>query len=214
MTQEEILKLLECYQADMGFYNFTNVKESTPAGIIRIEFEKEMSGGIYGRGTATTELGINIYPFFENSMACLKELGFYMERQVNTEDIDRIYITNYNSEANAELQRTEEIKTVLNDLPAAQAYGVGNNIDTRVSADYTDKAHIEELADYIYAIGILSGRWDNGAMYNPDYEVVVYFKAESGMSRTYGTTANFKFKEDEIPDFVKEDTTFLMETNN
>ncbi len=214
MTQEEILKLLECYQADMGFYNFTNVKESTPAGIIRIEFEKEMSGGIYGRGTATTELGINIYPFFENSMACLKELGFYMERQVNTEDIDRIYITNYNSEANAELQRNEEIKTVFNDRPVAQAYGSDNNIDTRVSADYTDKDHIEELADYIYAIGILSGRWDNGAMYDPDYEVVVYFKAESGMSRTYGTTASFKFKEGEIPDFVKEDTTFLMETNN
>ncbi len=30
------------------------------------------------------------------------------------------------------------------------------------------------------------------------------------MSRTYGTTANYKFKEDEIPDFVKEDTAFQI----
>ena len=212
LTQAEILELLECYQADMEFYNFTNVKESTPVDIIMITFTKEVSSGIYGRGTASTEMGINIYPFFENSIACLKKFGFYMERKVNIEDIDRIYITNYNWEAYNELQDNGEIG--INDMPVAvKDYG-DDEIDTKIYANYTKRADIEQIADYIYAEGMLNGRWDNGASYDSDYEVVVYFKAESDMNRKHGSTAYYRFKEGEIPDFVKKDTTFLMETNN
>lgn len=214
LTQPELLELLECYQADMEFYNFTKIKESVPAGVIRIEFEKDLADEGYGRGTSTIEMGINIYPFFENSIAYLKKFGFYMERQAVVEDIDRIYIKNYNSEANAELQelqRTGMAEDFLNDPEAtAEVFGA-NEIDTRRYADYTQKADIEQIADYIYAEGMLSGRWDNGAVYDPDYEIMVYFKADSDMSRKYGTTANYKFKEDEIPDFVKSDTAFQME---
>lgn len=217
MTQTEILELLECYQADMQFYNFTNVKESAPAGIIRIEFEKEISNTGYGRGTTTTELGINIYPFFENSIACLKEFGFYMERQIDVKDVDRIYITNYNSEANAKLQeqqRTEGSEAVLEDMPAAkEAYGA-YDFDTRVYADYTKETDIEQIADYLYAEGMLSGRWDNGYIYEPDYEVMVYFKPDSEMSRKYGTMAYYQFKQGEIPDFVERDTIFRPAENN
>ncbi len=176
LTQPELLELLECYQADMEFYNFTNVKESVPAGVIRIEFEKDLSDEWYGRGTATTEMGINIYPFFENSTACLKKFGFYMERQAVAEDIDRIYIKNYNSEANAELQelqRTEGAKDFLND-PKVTVEGFGaDEIDTRRYADYTQKTDIEQIADCIYAEGMLSNRWDHGAFYEPDYEGMV-----------------------------------------
>lgn len=214
LTQPELMELLECYQEDMELYNFKRIKESIPTGVIRIEFEKELSEEGYGRGTSTTEMGINIYPFFENSVACLKKFGFYMERQVVVEDIDRIYIKNYNMDASLELQelqRTEGAKTFVNDLPAATAESFGDNeIDTRRYADYTQKDDIEQIADCIYAEGMFSNRWDNGASYDPDYEVVVYFKAESSMNRTHGTTANYKFKKDEIPDFVKKDTTFQI----
>lgn len=217
MTQAEILELLECYQADMEFYNFTNVKESTPAGMIRIEFEKEISNTGYGRGTTTTELGINIYPFFENSIACLKEFGFYMERQIDVKDVDRIYITNYNSEANAKLQeqqRTEGSEAVLEDMPVAEEVYGAYDFDTRVYADYTKETDIEQIADYLYAEGMLSGRWDNGYIYEPDYEVMVYFKPDSEMSRKYGTMAYYQFKQGEIPDFVERDTIFQPAENN
>ncbi len=213
LTKPELLELLECYQEDMEFYNFTKIKDSTPTGVIRIEFKRNLSDEVYGRATATQEMGINIYPFYDNSIACLKKFGFYMERQVVVEDIDRIYIKNYNSEANLklqELQRTGGAEDFLNDLEVtAEGFGA-NEIDTRRYADYTQKADIEQIADCIYAEGMLSNRWDNGAMYDPDYEVVVYFKAESSMNRTHGTTASYKFKEDEVPDFVMKDTAFQI----
>lgn len=66
---------------------------------------------------------MNIYPFFEESIAYLKELGYYMDLQINVEDVDRIYVTNQNSEAYRkmyELQKTEEGKEAIHaDMPEA-----------------------------------------------------------------------------------------------
>lgn len=219
LTQPEILELLECYQSDMEFYNFTNVKESTPAGMIRVEFQKEISNVGYGRGTATVELGINIYPFFENSIARLKDLGFYMERQIDVKDVDRIYITNYNSGAKVKLreqQKLEDADAVWEDIPVARAERVydTNDVDTRVSVDYTSETDIDRIADYLYANEMLSGRWDNGDECESDYEAVVYFKADSEVSRKYGATAYYRFKRGEVPDFVVRDTAFGLTENN
>ncbi|MCM1126743.1 MAG: DUF6449 domain-containing protein [Lachnospiraceae bacterium] len=218
LNPDELETLLQCYREDMEFYNFTRVKESTPAGIIRIEFEREIIGQYFSRGFSTVEMGINIYPFFEKSIACLKDLGIYMERQLNVEDVDRIYITNYNLEADEklqELQKAEEAEAILAGTTAERVdYAISeSSIDARVYANYTERADVEQIADYLYAAGMLPGRWDDGAYYDSDYEVLVYFKAESDMSRKYGTTAHYQFKEGEVPDFVKEDTTFQLPNN-
>lgn len=210
MRKEELLDVLECYQADMEKFNFTRVKESAPQGILEITFEKEISNGYYGRGTMTSEVMINIYPFFEQSIACLQKYGYYMERQVDVEDIERIYITNRNTEVYQELlerQRMEDSEGT-GDMPAAMPVYGDYDIDTRGYADYTDKEDIEKLADYIYTSGMLSSRWDGGPGYDYDYSVLVYFKPDSEMSRKHGTYADYVFQEGNVPDFVQEDTAY------
>lgn len=215
MRTEELLELLDCYQADLEKFNFTHVKESTPQGAFVITFEKEISDGYYGRGTMSTELMINIYPFFDQSIACLQKYGYYMEHQVDVEDIDRIYITNRNSETYQELferQKMEDrTEAVISDRPQATASYDDNGLDTRGYADYTDKADLEKLADYIYPSDMLSSRWDGGAECDYDYSILVYFKPDSEMSRKYGTYANYVFKEGNVPDFVQEDTAYRAE---
>ncbi len=214
LREAEISKLLECYRADMEKFNFTRAKESVPAGALRFEFSREISNGYYSKGTAISEVGMNIYPFFEESIAYLKELGYYMDLQINVEDVDRIYVTNQNSEAYRkmyELQKTEEGKEAIHaDMPeAAEVYGV-YDIDTRGYVDYTEREDIEKLAGCIYAREMLEYRWDNGCKPDYDYTVFVYFKADSEMSRKAGTYAEYRFKEGEVPLFVQEDTAFQM----
>lgn len=215
MRRSEILELLECYREDMEKFNFTRAKESTPAGVVRIEFSRQMPNNGYARGTATNELGINIYPFFDRSIACLKKLGYYMDCQIDVEDVDRIYVTNQNSDVYQELQelqRTEAgAETILENIPEdEEVYGI-YDIDTRGYADYTDREDIEKIAGCIYSDEMLNWRWDGGATYDYDYRAVVYFKADSNMSRTYGTYADYVFKKGEIPGFVQEDTTFRID---
>ena len=108
MRETEITKLLECYQADLENFNFTRVKESVPTGVLRFEFQKELSGSYYGKGVSTWELGINIYPFFEKSSAYFKELCYSMDQLINVEFIDRIYIINQNSESYREIQELQK----------------------------------------------------------------------------------------------------------
>lgn len=213
MREAELIKLLECYRADVETFNFTRVKESVPAGAIRITLTKDISNNYYGRGSSTMEIGINIYPFFDESIAYLKELGYYMDRQINVEDIDRIYITNQNSETYRkmeELQKTTAgTDAILEAMPEAEVYGV-SDIDTTGYADYTDRNDIEKLADCIYPEGMLTYRWDKGSSREHDYNVLVYFKADSEMSRKAGTYADYVFREGEVPLFVQEDTAFHM----
>ena len=222
LREEEILELLECYQEDLEKFTFSSVKESVPKGVITVTYEKEISNGYYARSTISTEMTLNIYPFYDQSIACLKKFGYYMEKQIDVEDIDRIYITNQNSAAYQEIREmqkaSEETDAALADWTEAAAgpravatseYG-DYDIDTRGYADYTGKEDIEKLADHIYASEMLSYRWDGGAAYDSDYSVLVYFKADSEMNRKYGATAYYKFREGDVPDFVQEDTAYHM----
>ena len=216
MRETEITKLLECYRADLENFNFTRVKESVPTGALRFEFKKELSGSYYGKGVSTWELGINIYPFFEKSIAYLKELGYYMDQQINVEDIDRIYIINQNSESYREIQELQKTQAgaemILENMPeATEIYGK-YDIDTRGYADYTSEEDIKKLAGCIDTMEMIyAGRWDNGAGYDSDYSIFVYFKADSEMNRKYGTYADYVFQEGKVPEFVQEDTAFRME---
>lgn len=220
MRKSEILELLKCYKADLENFNFTKAKENTPVGVIRVECSS--SGQInngeiwYPRAIMTSELGINIYPFFDRSIACLKKYGYYMEQQINVDDIDRIYIINQNSDTYQELQELQKTEAgaeaILEDMPvpeAAEVYGI-YDIDTRGYANYTDREDIEKLASCIYAEGMLSARWDGGAEYDYDYSIMVYFKADSNMNRIFGSYASYDFKEGEVPEFVQEDTAFKL----
>lgn len=54
----------------------------------------------------------------------------------------------------------------------------------------------------------ISYNWNGRKSYDKDYEVIIYFKADSELNREYGSYAYYYFLEEEIPDFVAKDTKY------
>jgi len=216
MSVEELKELLACYRKDMEAFSFLAVKDSVPVGAVSLELEKELSrnafGGTYMRSSSIMELGMNIYPFFENSIACLKNMGYYADPQVNIEDIAQIQVINYNREA-AERQREEQktaagAETIWADEAVAYNQTSVDTAETTVYVDYTDADQIEQIVSCIYPEELLGGRWDNGKSADNEYEVVVYFKPGSEIVKERGSSVYYCFIEGEVPEFVQEDTAY------
>jgi len=214
MSREELNELLERYRKDIEKFSFLKAKESMPAGAVMIELEQELSENYYGgyvRTSSVKEIGINIYPFYENCVSYLKEKGYYMDMQVDLDDIAQIQVVNYNSEA-AEKLRSQQGDVIEDEaVPAVaktQYAGLANSTETSVYADYTEKEEIEQIASVIYPREFVSLRWDNGLTYDKEYEVVVYFKPGSEIVKEYGSSHYYRFVEGTVPQFVQEDTAY------
>lgn len=219
MSEAELKELLACYRKDMEKFSFLKGKESVPVGAVRIELEKVLSESWYGgyaRSSAVMELGMNIYPFFENSISCLKEMGYYMDAQVDIEDIAQMQVVNYNSEAAEKLREQQKasagadtILTEGTEMADTQYNATSvNETETSVYADYTQSGEIEQIASCIYPREFIRGRWDNGASGDDEYEVIIYFKPGSEIVKQYGSSVVYSFLEGEVPEFVQEDTAY------
>lgn len=222
MSNAEAKELLEIYRRDMLQADFSRIKENAPVGVLRFDISEEIYGSVYmmngamSRSTMEREVAMYVYPFYEESIAYLKDHGYYMDSQVKLEDIAKIQIMNHNYEIAEELQ--EERLTAVGaaaietDSPevllalGASEYPYG--IDTRVYVDYTDEDQIKEMIDYIYPRDLVINDWDNGKSLDEEYEVIVYFKTGSEMTRNFGTNAYYGFLKGELPDFVREDTIY------
>lgn len=132
---------------------------------------------------------------------------------------------NHNTEAYNELMQKQSMEAgaVLPELAggdiAVPSYGYGyhstldyeeDTIDTRVYADYTDKEAIDEIVARVYPGDMVEGDWDFGVAGETDYTVYIYFKADSPITRKYGSSMSisYMFPEGQVPDFVKEDTLY------
>lgn len=224
MSTSQAKEFLEIYRKDMALANFSRIREHAPVGVMNINISEEIAGSYYmsrsggiSRNIRGWDVSMYVYPFYEDCITYLKEQGCYMEEQVKLEDIAKIQVVNYNKEASSRLmeqQRTAAGAAALaEDSPAAQlALGAGggfdDKIDTRVYVDYTKEEELKELTEYLYASDLIVDDWDNGTRLDPDYGVIVYFHADSDMTKTYGTNAMYGFLEGQIPDFVKEDTVY------
>ncbi len=215
MSREELNELLECYRKDVEEFSFLKVKESMPAGAVMIELEEELSKDYYEGYTRTSsmkELGINIYPFYENCVSYLKEKGYYLEMQVELDDIAQVQVVNYNSEAAEKLRSQQGTAIEDEEAPMAVAEtkyaGFANSTETSVYVDYTEEEKIEQIASLIYPREFISSRWDNGLTYDEEYEVVVYFKPGSEIVKEYGSSHYYCFLEGTVPQFVQEDTVY------
>lgn len=225
MSSTEAKEFLEIYQKDLASVNFSNIRENVPSGIFSLDISEEIYGSAYmgmngsmSRATRGWTANMYIYPFYEESIAYLKEHGYYMGEQVNLEDIAKIQVINNNYEIAEELREKQltavgaaaimemEDPAALLELGAAQS--VYGDVDTRVYVDYTDEDKLKEIIDYIYPNDMVMDDWDNGKALNRDYEVIVYFKTDSDMTRDYGTNAYYRFLKGEVPDFVSEDTRY------
>ena len=202
---------------------FSQVKKSLPVSVLQINIEET----IEPRRTRTWYEEISIYPFCRESIAWLKEHGYYKEFQLNAEDVERIQVSNYNYEICERL--TERQSTVVG---AAELVNVGIvgipeatdeyyetqtreiygefEIDTRVYKSYSNPDDIARIADVVYPQEMImdSYRWDGGILQDGNYLVTVYFKADSEMNRAYGVSASYCFVKDQVPDFVVADTAY------
>lgn len=209
LSKTDLTGLLEAYRKDAETTNFTQVKESIPIGVVRIELEQQESGIYLG------ECGMNIYPIYENCVSYLKEHGYYMEKQLELEDVIQIQVINQNSEAYEKLWE-EQISSTGTDAAQQDAddiqmdyYASGySDINTRVQVDYTQREEMEEIISHIYPQDMIFWRWDNGTRLENDYEVRVYLKSESDVGKDYDLWASYGFIEGKVPAFVEKDTAF------
>lgn len=227
LTREETKEFLGIYQKELEKANFTDIRSCVPTGMLTISFSETVEGSDYldaygkiARSTRSWDIYQNIYPFCEESIAYLKDHGCYMEGQLKLEDVEKIQVVNRNTKIAKELQKqleeSGEGEILENQSPehllalgaenATYDYDAG--VDTRVYVDYTQEKEMEEIAAHIYPDTLPVSYWDHGKQMETDYDVIVHFKAESQLTRTYGATAWYGFLEDEVPDFVREDTLY------
>jgi hypothetical protein len=216
MSLNELKELLEIYQRDLALANFSNVKNNVPTGVIELAVSEELPWSVYkgasgiARSTRGWELGINIYPFYEESIAYLKNHGYYMDTQLKMEDIASIQVVNDNSEAARKLAQEQEL---TGDVSAegvfySTASKVAGYDSARVYADYTKEEQLKEIAEGIYPQELVQSDWDWGKDLEKDYRAVIYFKADSPITKYYGASATYGFLEGQVPDFVREDTAY------
>lgn len=222
MSEADAKSFLEIYRADLALANFSNVRESTPLAVFDLSIEEDIMGSadVIGNGisrsTRTWMASMNIYPFYEKSITWLKEHGYYMDYQLNVDDVDHIQVINQNYEAKEKLE--EKLNTTagaaaiaadtVEAATAVEVYGE-YEVDTRVYVDYTEKDDIALIADCVYPEDMRYGfDWDGGKTFDDGYQVIVYFKAGSEINRNYGTNAYYCFMKGQVPDFVMEDTLY------
>lgn len=211
MNQKDAAEFVEIYQTELLPATFTTLKEQVPAGVLMIDVTQEYRDG--SRGTWT--VGINVYGFMEKSISYLKEKGYYVEEQLNPEDVERIQVVNYNSEIREQLEEeqkkqaeTEEIKETEMAETKSVRIQTTDDINTLVYADYTDPEQIRRIAEAVYPQELLGNEWDGGTKKAEDYTVCIYFKSGTKIGREYGIDAYYGFVEGQIPEFVQEDTVY------
>ncbi len=225
MSENDAKDFLEVYRRDLALANFSKIRECIPQAIFSLNIEENVLGSTYGTwqgisgSTRIHTVSVFIYPFYEESIAWLKEHGYYMNCQLNVEDVARVQVVNHNS---AQRERLEEKQGTVSGAAAdisdvylnydgqIDIYGDNEAVDTRVYADYTNQEEMECIVNCIYPDEIVYAyNWNGRRTYDKDYEVIVYFKADSELNREYGSYAYYYFLEEEIPDFVVEDTRYM-----
>lgn len=218
MGKEEAKEFLEVYRRDFAQADFSNIRESNPLGLMRFMLSKEMNENYYDeagaviKSTSNWEIKLGIYPFYLESIAWLKEHGYYLEHQLDINDVERVQILNNNYEISRELRKqmendTGDMSAKATDATMESGYSA-DGIDTRVYVDYTDKEQLEEIISSIYSKDMIIDDWDRGKTWDNDYVIIVYFNTDSELTREYGTSAFYGFLEGEVPDFVRVDTTY------
>lgn len=221
LSREEMEEVLALYREDIRKMGFINQRENIPSGSLVLNVEKLMDGYTINR-----QAELKIYPFFDRCTSYLQEKGYYMETYVNPEDIERIQIINYNSEAAEklfELEKEAEEGGVMSsgELLYTQAheeevvlvekgYGADEQNDTRKYATYEDAQSIEQIAEMIYPVGWIGENWSMNKERDADYVINVYFKPDSEVSKDYGNVTEYCFVEEQVPAFVAEDTVYEL----
>ncbi len=207
MKREEAKELLKLYQEDIRNSSFLKFRENVCVGSMVLSFEKKNE-----HYTSYAETALQIYPFYEKSIAYLKEKGYYMDGYLNPEDVERIQVTNYHSELVEDANEQEEVAEFTQagfeaaTMVVPKEYGELNDFTTRIT--YESEEDIEKLCDSLYPRDYLYQSWHNANAADDDYTVIVYFKPESEVGIDNDGMAYYGFALDEVPEFVEKDTAY------
>lgn len=210
---EDAQELLRRYKEDIMHTGFIQMRESIPAGSLILEMSRQQG---YYKNYWDTE--IKIYPFFTECVSYLKEKGYYMEYGFEPSDVERIQITDYHSDL-AEQKRKELKETAAQDeavmeegakvVPERErAYAGSDEFDFSRHVIYEDESTIQMLAEYLYPDDSVRSSFYLGKDRAHDFEVIVFFKADTPTAKSYGSVATYCFLENEVPAFVKQDTAY------
>lgn len=210
MAKAEMAELLEAYRKDVAKTRFTRLEGDVPVGIIVLQISRQLSW----EATRTAYVELKIQSFYENSIAWLKEHGYYMEPQLRPEDVERIQVCNFHYEINAE----NEGSSVAGDAEAIREVRVASTVMSvqtsrqdfyyhSVYADYTDEASILAIANASCPAGLYEYHSMKEGV-RDNYAITVYFKSDSEIFKKYGAMADYRFMEGQVPLFVQEDTVY------
>lgn len=217
IEKEDAQELLRRYKKDILKTGFSKMRESVPLGSLTLELSKKQG---YYKSYWDTELPI--YPFFTECVSYLKEKGYYMEYGFEPSDVERIQITNYHSDLAEQKRKELEEAAVQEDtvaeestkvMPGAAAraervYAGNDEFDFSRHVIYDDESTIQTLAGYLYPEDSVRSSFYLGKERARDFEVMVYFKADTLAAKSYGTVATYCFLEGEMPAFVEQDTAY------
>ena len=213
MSREDAERLLAIYREDLEAASFSRIRDNIPEGVLRLQLSQDLpqseSYRGYERATRSWYVDVNIYSFNEKCMDFLKEKGYYMEYQFDPEDISYIQVMNRNSQAARELieKRQQSADLSVEEQAAGMLMDDGEDIDTRSYAEYSRPEEIQQIASCSYPEDFVDNwDWDRGKKLDGEYRVYVYFRAESDLTRRFGTSAVYGFAQGEVPDFVAKDT--------
>ena len=197
MTADEMLKLIDCYKADLDDFDYEKICNEPVMGNVYYEIN-DRRGVLGTRYVSSGYFGL--YPSMERSVSYLKEIG-YETPDFNAEDVNEIRVTYYEY-ADIKYQTPEEYY---------------NSYDSYTSEPktfiYNDKESIEKLLSCM-SIADYDRKWGRRDCYDRAYEIQAQISTEKlyssnsrmMMSTSMGyTTVNLNFAKGEVPDFVKKD---------
>lgn len=201
LEKEEIEELLALYKEDVKGTSLSSLRESIPTGSIQISIIKRNDDY-----TSYREQEIKIYPFFTGCVEYLKEKGYYREKFLEPDEVEKIQVVNYNYKA---LNQTKAEGEAVS-YPVAQAVDTNTSDYTRYAV-YTEKEDIEALCETLYPSAWIYSGWSMAAETESGYQVMVYLKSGSSGNGSGTGVEYFCFLEGEVPEFVQQDTVYAGE---
>ena len=198
LSRKQARELLELYQLDLLKDNYKIKTNELPIG----EFDIYIVTQTY----YSREFTFLIYPSQINSVNYLKENGFETEEFVPAEDIEKITVIRYyETEDEEDVYYYEDY-----DYYYAETVAVEEEQINSASQTYTEQNRIQEILDTSYPTSMDWEYWYTSYPFEEQYYIKVFFKEDTPGYTDYGYEADFYFRKDQIPEFIKQDIPVVM----
>ncbi|MBO5094215.1 MAG: tripartite tricarboxylate transporter TctB family protein, partial [Lachnospiraceae bacterium] len=190
LTSASMQELVLAYRRDLEDFSFTDMMNQRVRGKLQMECIEQ---GMY------IYQQFPVYPGFENTIALLEKEGLYTEEYVDLDEVEQMIVTNSNSALyDAYTEDGEYGETAV-------------SADFQTEASFTDKGEMEQIKEALYP-NSFAEFWTPGDMLDADYSVTVVYKNGIETEDTGNRYTNgYYMLAGEIPDFVKEKTTYKGE---